>query len=69
MAVLTAAAVTIGWPRFGESTLGLVLTGRCDCWLGRGGMGGCAEDRDRREERRRDRDSGSTPGRAMPFPG
>ncbi len=51
--VLTAAALTIGWPNFRESSLGLLLTGRCDHYSGRGRGAGCSEDPELREQRRR----------------
>ena len=39
--VLTVAALTVGWPNFRESSLGLLLTGRSDHCSGRGrGAGG-----------------------------
>ncbi len=51
--VLTAAALVVGWPNFRESSLGLLLTGRCDNYSGRGRPAGCAEDPELRERRRR----------------
>jgi hypothetical protein len=50
---LSAAALLVGWPNLRESSLGLLLTGRCDGWVGRGRGGGCVEDPDCREQRRR----------------
>ena len=50
---LTIAALVVGWPNFRESSLGLVVTGRCDGYAGRGRSAGCVEDPDRREQRRR----------------
>jgi len=51
--VLTVAALVVGWPNFRESSLGLLLTGRCDQYGGRGRGAGCAEDPELREQRRR----------------
>ena len=51
--LLSAVALLVGWPNFRESNLGLLLTGRCDGWVGRGRHGGCVENPDLREQRRR----------------
>ncbi len=66
---LSAAALVIGWPNFRESSLGLLLTGRCDYYAGRGRSGGCVEDPDRREQRRRVDPLGGAPTHPIPRPG
>ncbi|WP_343895551.1 hypothetical protein [Craurococcus roseus] len=65
---LSAAALLVAWPNLRESTLGLLLTGRCDHWLGRGRTGGCYEDPERREQRRPGGVLGGAPNHPIPRP-
>jgi hypothetical protein len=67
--IISAAALLVAWPSLRESTLGLLLTGRCDHWLDRGRTGGCYEDPERREERRRGGGRGGAPDQPIPRPG